>query len=73
MATLDNNNVGGGAFDVSVAVEQDDGVFLAVTVRDEETFDDVLDMVTTNPREIEQFFDDVARAKADWERLRVTT
>jgi len=54
--------------EVDVTVEEDDGVFLGITGRDPESMDDVFDVVTTDPSEIEEFFHVVAEAKKEWDR-----
>jgi len=54
--------------EVDVTVEEDDGVFLGIVGRDPETMDDVFDVVTTDPSEIEEFFRVVAKAQKEWDR-----
>ena len=70
MATMDSNTGGGKFFDISIMVEEDDGVFLGLVVRDGESYREIVDAVTTSPGEIDQFFEEVARAKADWDRMK---
>lgn len=58
---------------VDVTVDDDDGTFLMVTATsDDESLgdQDVVDLYTSDPEEIEQFFADVARAKDAWDWLR---
>ena len=54
--------------EIDVTVEEDDGVFLGINARDFESGDDVFDLVTTDPSEIEEFFRLVAKAQKEWDR-----
>lgn len=67
-----NSTLLAGHWLVDATVEQDDGIFLAITVSSEESDSDqdTVDLYTTDQEEIEQFFEDVAEAKATWERLK---
>lgn len=56
--------------EVDITVEEDDGVFLSISGRDPDSLTDVFDFVTTDPIEIEDFFDTVDRARREWERRR---
>ena len=68
MIEMANNRTGGGTFEVDVVIERDQGIFLGLNVSHEGT--DVVDAYTTDAKEIEHFFDEVATAKADYERLK---
>jgi hypothetical protein len=68
MSTFENNSRGGGTYDITIAAERDDGVFLGITI-DDTDFNTVIDAVTTDPAEIEQFFREVEAAKQEYARL----
>lgn len=69
MISMDNNS-GHGTFEVDVIIERDQGIFLGLNVS-HAGGGDVVDAYTTDPGEIAQFFQEVAEAKADWERLKL--
>ena len=63
---MEQNKMGAEDLSLDIVVEEDDGVFLSVTIEAGE----VADLLLTNPSEIERFFAMVDEAKASWESLR---
>lgn len=65
-----SNNGGHGPrkAELEIVVESDSMVFLGVTLNDPDG-NVVVDYYTADAEAIEEFFDDVDRAKADFERL----
>lgn len=61
MATW-TSNVGGDEVIAFVTVEEDDGVFLSFAD------DGPLDLMITDDFEAQTFFDEVAKAKVEWDR-----
>lgn len=55
---------------VDIICERDEGIFLAVSAKDRESMDDVFDFVSTDEQAIEDFFEEVEKAKADYLRLK---
>lgn len=68
-AWLESNSSGGGEVALDVVVERDDGIFLGVSVTDGADRE-IGEWVTNEDRHIEEFFDMVAEARKDWERLK---
>lgn len=62
-----NTNQGNELVNVEIGVEQDDGIFLYLVSQDEAA---PFDLIVTSAYEIGQFFEEVERAKAEWERLK---
>ena len=63
-STWTDNHVGSDDVTLEVTAEDDDGPFLSLTDGGG------VDLLITNDFEAQTFFDDVARAKADWDRMR---
>jgi hypothetical protein len=69
-AVLKNNNVGGVDAEVSVSVEQDEDVCLFLGGQSVDGGSaDLWDYYTNDRAEIEDFFDMVKRAEADYRKL----
>jgi hypothetical protein len=67
MASFDTNSTPHELVNVTIGVEEDDGIFLYLNA-DEDIVK--FDLIATSAYEIEQFFEEVAQAKAEYERLK---
>jgi uncharacterized protein YciI len=64
------NNKGGRAVMVNVTAEDDDGPFLSLQIEDDETLDDIADVVFTDEAEVDEFLADVTQAVEKFRELR---
>lgn len=67
MASFDTNSTPQELVNVTIGVERDEGIFLYLNSMDDAA---PFDLIATSEYDIGQFFEEVAQAKAEWERLK---
>lgn len=64
------NNQGGSQVDIGITAEHDDGVFLDIDLRDFESGDEILDLIITDPNEVDALEQAVTEAVTRFREMR---